>query len=192
LDTLEPVSDTALLSAQDAKERLREIVEGFFFRRRDEQGQPPARHLLVRSPPGLGKTKQAMEWAIRYQTTQESKDSILHLSRVDITPAGAWAQVAIFVPRHELAGEVKEVIEQNRERLGKPVVVPVLRGRDNGAANGPAPCRRWREARDWAAKAFQSTATYAAAETSGKNSNAPISPTASTFEIGAQRMRHPM
>jgi hypothetical protein len=89
-----------------------------------------------------------MEWATRYQTEQESKDSILHMSRIDITPAGAWAQVAIFVPRHELAGEVKEVIERNREQLGEPVVVPVLRGRDNGAANGRAPCRRWREARE--------------------------------------------
>jgi hypothetical protein len=74
------------------------------------------------------------------------------MSRIDITPAGAWAQVAIFVPRHELAREVKEVIERNRERLGEPVVVPVLRGRDNGAANGRAPCRRWREARELGGK----------------------------------------
>jgi hypothetical protein len=152
LDTLEPGPDTVLLSAQEAKQRLREIVEGFFFRRRDEQGQPPTRHLLVRSPPGLGKTKEAMEWATRYQTEQEGKDSILHLSRIDITPAGAWAQVAIFVPRHELAREVKEVIERNRKRLGKPVVVPVLRGRDNEAAKGRAPCRRWREARELGGK----------------------------------------
>jgi hypothetical protein len=28
-----PTSSTTLLSAQEAKERLREIVEGFFFRR---------------------------------------------------------------------------------------------------------------------------------------------------------------
>jgi hypothetical protein len=47
---------------------------------------------------------------------------------------------------------VKEVIERNRERLGEPVVVPVLRGRDNGAANGRAPCRRWREARELGGK----------------------------------------
>jgi hypothetical protein len=44
-------------------QRLREIVEGFFFRHHDDQGQPLARHLLVKSPPGLGKTKEAMEWA---------------------------------------------------------------------------------------------------------------------------------
>ena len=101
MDTLEPFPNTALLSAQEAKARLREIVERFFFRRRrNDQVQPSARDLLIRSPPGLGKTKQAMEWATRYQTEQEGKDSILHLSRIDITPAGAWAQVAIFVPRH--------------------------------------------------------------------------------------------
>jgi hypothetical protein len=146
LDPLTPSPNTALLSAQEAKDRLREIVEGFFFRRRSDQEQPPARHLLVRSPPGLGKTKEAMEWATRYQTEQEGKDSILELSRSDITLAGARAQVAIFVPRHELAQEVKAVIERNREDLGAPVEVPVLRGRDHEADKGNAPCRRWREA----------------------------------------------
>jgi SpoVK/Ycf46/Vps4 family AAA+-type ATPase len=56
----------APLSAQEAKERLREIVEAFFFRRRRDQEQPPARRLLVRSPPGLGKTSEAIHWAICY------------------------------------------------------------------------------------------------------------------------------
>jgi hypothetical protein len=148
LEPTPPQPSTSLLSALEAKELLREIVEGFFFRRRSDPGEPPARHLLVRSPPGLGKTKEAMEWATRYQTEQEGKEGILHLSRSDITLAGVWAQVAIFVPRHELAREVKEVIERNREDLGAPVEVPVLRGRDNEAAKDNAPCRRWREARE--------------------------------------------
>src|SRR5215831_16316679 len=102
------------------------------FPRRRRDGEPLARHLLVRSPPGLGKTKEAMEWATRYQTEQEGKDSILQMFRIDITAAGAKAQVAIFVPRHELPQEVKEVIEENRQKLGEPVNVPVLRGRDHG------------------------------------------------------------
>jgi hypothetical protein len=68
---LTPTPTTILLSAQEAKERLREVVEGFFFRRRNDQGQAPAGHLLVRSPPGLGKTKEAMEWATRYQTERD-------------------------------------------------------------------------------------------------------------------------
>jgi hypothetical protein len=55
-----PTPSIPLLSAQQAKQKLREIVEGFFFRRRNDQGQAPARHLLVRSPPGLGKTRGAM------------------------------------------------------------------------------------------------------------------------------------
>jgi len=66
LQSTPPPPGTTLLSSHEAKERLREIVEGFFFRHEDDQGQPPARHLLVRSPPGLGKTKEAMEWATRY------------------------------------------------------------------------------------------------------------------------------
>jgi hypothetical protein len=86
LDGLPQTPSTALLSAEEAKGRLREIVEGFFFRRNSEEGQRPARHLLIRSPPGLGKTKEAMEWATRYQTEQASK-GILQMSRLDITPA---------------------------------------------------------------------------------------------------------
>jgi hypothetical protein len=78
LDGLPQTLSTALLSAEEAKGRLREIVEGFFFRRNS--------HLLIRSPPGLGKTKEAMEWATRYQTEQASK-GILQMSRLDITPA---------------------------------------------------------------------------------------------------------
>jgi hypothetical protein len=152
LDTLSPTPSPALLSPEEAKARLREIVERFFFRQRDAQGQVPARQLLVRSPPGLGKTKEAMEWATRYQTEQTQSPSISRLSRLDITPAGAWQQVAIFVPRHELAREVKEIIERNREALGATVEVPVLRGRDNGADEGQAPCRRWREARELGSK----------------------------------------
>jgi hypothetical protein len=41
LDASPPAPSTTLLSAQEAKERLREIVEGFFFRRRNDQGQAP-------------------------------------------------------------------------------------------------------------------------------------------------------
>ena len=33
MDALQQTPSTVLLSAQEAKERLREIVEGFFFRR---------------------------------------------------------------------------------------------------------------------------------------------------------------
>jgi hypothetical protein len=63
---------------------------------------------LVKSPPGLGKTKEAMEWATHYQTEQAAKNSILDLYLDDLT-GGVRAQVALFVPRHELAREVKEV-----------------------------------------------------------------------------------
>jgi hypothetical protein len=147
LDSLPPTASPILLAGQEAKERLREIVEGFFFRRLTGEDGKPVRQLLVRSPPGLGKTKEAMEWATRYQTEQAAKESIFDLYMDDITGGGVRAQVAIFVPRHELAHEIKQVIEGNRAALGKPVTVPILRGRDHGAKDGKAPCRRWREAR---------------------------------------------
>jgi hypothetical protein len=51
-----PPSPGTALSAQEAKEKLREIVEGFFFRGlTGEDGQHIPR-LLVKKPAGLGKT----------------------------------------------------------------------------------------------------------------------------------------
>jgi hypothetical protein len=71
LDALPPTPSTTLLSAQEARERLREIVEEFFFRRLRTEDGKRIRRLLVKSPLGLGKTRQAIEWAIGYQ---EGKD----------------------------------------------------------------------------------------------------------------------
>jgi hypothetical protein len=55
LDALQPTASTTLLSALEATERLREIVEGFFFRRPDDEGRLLGRHVLMKSPPGFGR-----------------------------------------------------------------------------------------------------------------------------------------
>jgi len=146
LDTLEPAPSTILLSAEEAKDRLRQIVEGFFFRRlRTEEGKRVER-LLVKSPPGLGKTSRAIEETIRYQAGQTGKDGT-RLWIGDFNEAGVPAQTSIFVPRHQLAEELREVIEAAFQGRGEPITVPILRGRDNGSEQGKTPCRRWREAR---------------------------------------------
>ena len=138
---------TVLLSAQEAKDRLREIIEGFFIRRlRTEDGRRVER-LLIKSPPGLGKTREA----IRYQAEQEGKDGT-RLSVGDFNEAGVPAQTSIFVPRHHLAEELRGVIERAFRERGEPITVPILRGRENGGEEGNAPCRRWREARELARK----------------------------------------
>jgi hypothetical protein len=145
LDTLPPTPSPSLLSAREAREKLREIVEGFFFRRLKGEDGKYIRRLLVKSPPGLGKTREAVDWAIRYQAEQEGKDW-LTLLIADRNEAGVNAQTSIFVPRHQLAEEVKEVIERAFQQRGELVRVPILRGRENGGEEGKAPCRRWREA----------------------------------------------
>jgi hypothetical protein len=78
--------------------------------------QPPAsedgkriRRLLVKSPPGLGKTREAIDWAIRYQAEQAGKDGT-RLSVGDFNEAGVTAQTSIFVPRHQLAEELRGVL----------------------------------------------------------------------------------
>jgi hypothetical protein len=146
LDSFPPSPDADLLSAEDAGARLREIVEGFFFRRlRTEDGKRVGR-LLLKSPPGLGKTTQAVEFAIRYQSERVGKDGT-HLLVDDFNEAGVPAQTSIFVPRHQLAPELRDVIEEAFRERGEVVRVPILRSRENGSEDGNAPCRRWREVR---------------------------------------------
>jgi hypothetical protein len=97
LDTSQSTPGPVLLSADEAKERLREIVEGFFFRRlRTDDGKRVAR-LLVKSPPGLGKTTEAIECAIPHQAEQEGKDG-RGLVIGDVNEAGVPAQTSIFRP----------------------------------------------------------------------------------------------
>jgi hypothetical protein len=147
LDTLEPPPSTTLLSAQEAKDRLRDIVEGFFFRRLRGDGGKTLGRLLVKSPPGLGKTREAIHWAICYQAEQEGKDGT-RLSVGHFNEAGVPAQTSIFVPRHHLTEELRGVIEHGFRERGEQIAVPILRGRENGGEEGNAPCRRWREARE--------------------------------------------
>jgi hypothetical protein len=93
LDTSEPIPCTTLLSAQEAKDRLREIVEGFFFRRLRAGDARRVGRLLVKSPPGLGKTREAIHWAMCYQAEQEGKDGT-RLLVGDFNEAGVPAQTS--------------------------------------------------------------------------------------------------
>jgi hypothetical protein len=146
LDASSPAPSPDLLSPEEAKEKLRELVEGFFFRRLKGEDGRHIRRLLVKSPPGLGKTREAIEWAIRYRDEQEGKGP-RDLLVADQNEAGVPAQTSIFVPRHQLAVELRTVIEGAFRERGEPIGVPILRGRENGSEEGKAPCRRWREAR---------------------------------------------
>jgi hypothetical protein len=169
---LEPPPSAALLSAEEAKERLREIVEGFFFRRLRSEDHKRISRLLVKSPPGLGKTREAMHWAIRYQAEQEGKDGT-RLSLDDFNEAGVPAQTSIFVPRHQLAEELRDVIQRAFRERGEQVSVPILRGRENGGEEGNAPCRRWREARGLARKGLPIYTNLCQRKSDGQSSQCP-------------------
>jgi hypothetical protein len=75
---------------------------------------------MVKSQPMLGKTREAIQWAIRFQAEQEDKDGT-HLSLGDFNEAGVPAQTSIFVPRHQLAEELREVIEQAFQERGEQI-----------------------------------------------------------------------
>jgi hypothetical protein len=177
--------------AQEAKDRLREIVEGFFFRfrrLRTEDGKHIGR-LLVKSPPGLGKTREGIKWAIHYQAEQEGKDGT-RLSLGDFNEAGVPAQTSIFVPRHQLAEELREVIERTFLERGELIRVPILRGRENGGEEGNAPCRRWREPASWRARGSRSIPISASGSQTAFRPSAPISRGASTSRPGKPPIAH--
>ena len=148
MDASPPTSSPALLTAEEASERLRDLVEGFFYRGLRAEDGTRIRRLLIKSAPGLGKTKQALEWAIRYLERKDGRPWVLG----DVNEAGVRAQTAVFVPRHQLAEELRDIIEHAYDDAGEPIRVPILRGRENGGEEGMAPCRRWREARELARK----------------------------------------
>ena len=60
LQAMPPTPSTTLLPARDAKVRLREIIEGFSFRRLKSTDGKRIGRQLVKSPPGLGKTREAI------------------------------------------------------------------------------------------------------------------------------------
>jgi hypothetical protein len=57
LDTLPPTPSPTLLSAQEAKARLREVVEGFFFRRPQRRGRKRVGPLVVKNRLVLGRRR---------------------------------------------------------------------------------------------------------------------------------------
>src|SRR5215469_3648117 len=172
LDTLEPNPTPALLSAEEAKEKLREIVERFFFRRPRGDAVGRGGRVLVKSPPGLGKTREAISAATRYQAEQGEKDGTRFELR-DFNEAGVVAQTSVFVPRHQLAEELRKVIEQAFRERGEQITVPILRGRQNGAAAGKTPCRRWREAAELARKGLPVYTNLCQRKSDGQLSQCP-------------------
>ena len=172
LEGLLATFNSILLPAEDAKERLREIVEGFFFRRLKAKDGKRIGRLLVKSPPGLGKTRAAVQWAIAYQAEQAGKDGT-RLAVDDFNEAGAPAQTSILVPRHQLAVELREVIEEAFRKRGEVIRVPILRGRENGGEEGKAPCRRWREVRALAGKGLPIYTNLCERRADGRSSQCP-------------------
>jgi hypothetical protein len=170
LDGSQSTQQTALLSAEEAKDRLREIVEGFFFRQLTTEDGKRVGRLLLKSPPGLGKTTQALDWAIRYR---EGKDGARRLLLDDVNEAGVPAQTAIFVPRHGLAEEIKQGIGEAFRERGEVICVPILRGREHGGEEGRAPCRRWREARELVRKGLPIYTNLCQRRANGQSAQCP-------------------
>jgi hypothetical protein len=110
---------------------------------REYAAQEPVVAMLIAGV--SGRRRRRWSGATRYQAEQDAAP-LLEICLDDVTEGGAIAQTAVFVPRHALALEIKEVIESNLAARGRPVAVQILRGRDHRAEHYEAPCQRWREA----------------------------------------------
>ena len=102
------MTNQPLLSAEQASEQLGNIVEKFFSWNLKSEDDKIITRLLVRSPPGLGKTREALDWATQFQTDRERRTGGFGGRR--LMELALRRNVAVFVPRHALADEVKEVI----------------------------------------------------------------------------------
>jgi hypothetical protein len=91
----------------------------------------------------------------------------------EFNEAGIPAQTSIFVPRHQLAEELRQVIEGAVRERGESITVPILRGRENGGEEGKAPCRRWREARELARKGLPIYTNLCQRKSDGQSSQCP-------------------
>lgn len=145
LDTLEPTPTPVLLSAEEAKADCARSSRGSSSggsraRMANTSGACSSKARRVSARRG-----RPIDWAVTYQAEQEGKGP-RDLLVADQNEAGVPAQTSVFVPRHQLAEELRGLIEGAFRERGEPITVPILRGRENGGEEGKAPCRRWREA----------------------------------------------
>jgi hypothetical protein len=70
LDTLPPIPDTDLLSAQEAGERLREVVEGFFFWKRRTEDRKARRTAARQKSAWVGQDNAGAPMGVRYHLQQ--------------------------------------------------------------------------------------------------------------------------
>ena len=143
-------SPSKLLSPEDAALRLVDTLKDYFTWKmaNPETGKPSTR-VLLKSPPGLGKTQTAFEQAIDYQLemgegqpytfSQAAKHSIGDVGRTGI------ARTLIITHRHHLAREAKERIETTQKKRDLPANAPILRGRTHKTEESDPPCKRWKE-----------------------------------------------
>lgn len=145
------VSNT-LLPPREAADRLESILQDYFaWTLTDPKTGKALKRVLLKSPPGLGKTENALTAAVLHQLNLGFGQYPLPYKAIsdtrlgDVGPTGLGKTV-IFAHRHDLARQVKQVIEAQSNKKGVSMAAPILRGRTEGAERGNAPCQRWREA----------------------------------------------
>jgi hypothetical protein len=116
-------------------------VEGFFFGSSGQRTARPSDACSSKAHPVSERRHKAIEWIIRYC---EGKDRRLFLD--DINEAAVPAQTSIFVPRHQLAEELREVIEWDFQERGDPNEDGIAMRR-NAAACCSGPARQSRGSR---------------------------------------------
>jgi len=128
------------LSAEKASARLREIQTDFFAR-------PKGRRLLIKAPPGLGKTALALIEGLRHSIGFLPEGDLGAIRLEDILDKDR--QVAFFVPTHKLAGQMGDDVKAIYAKGWLQGGAYPLRGRTHG---DPPLCLRAAEATALTAK----------------------------------------
>lgn len=132
------------VEAREAHSLLERAISQFIDYRNRQRDPETVRHVLIRSPAGLGKTTSCVDLAVDYIVEETSRPVLERTwGEFDTDWDPKWA---FYVRTHALAKELENtIVEKYAENDENPSVV-IYRGRAHEAAIGNAPCFKHREA----------------------------------------------
>ena len=147
LDVETDSNQAKLMDVEDAKKLLTDIIEKFIS---PKKGAHYPDHVLLRAPPGIGKTTETIARAVADRVALEKHNAPIP-SIMDQTIGSKY----LLVTRgYQTALEAQSHIQKMLANEGLKDEAPILRGRDKPDASDKYPCDRWEEARKLGQKGY--------------------------------------
>jgi hypothetical protein len=139
-----PPEPPKLMEVEEATTKLRDELESFLAYRSKERRPDVVRHVLIRSPAGLGKTTSCVDLAVDYIVQATSRNFMeMKWGEFDTDWDPKWA---FYVKTHALAKELSETVTKQYEGTESDPSFMIYRGRTHEVDNVNAPCSKHREA----------------------------------------------